>query len=277
MKFSKVKGVKIVVFKHPVTGATFAGIDPTKVLTDSYQRNLDKKHVDNIISNYNKKAIGVPDISVRGGKMYCVNGQHTLAVAIARKESIIFVWLSKMTKIEEARLFCWRNSGRSNKRMTPIVEFNASCLYGNPLDTMIHRVCNEMGFTTPIDVEGLRGKADIKSISMVRDAAAYKHGNEEQLIKLLSVLKIFKVKGVLDQPAKLNAFQRGLYDFMLLNPDITASEIKRAISAYGYSAGTITSIAAKEACNGRANLNHFRKVFQMLSDSFKVGRGRKAA
>lgn len=265
IQLSKVNGIVSVDAKHSITGAYLVRIKADAIEIDpEYQRERDEKHINNIISNYWSKAVGTPDLAYKDGKFYAVNGQHTIAVLIEKGETIIPCWVHSLDFKESCQMFSIHNSGEANKRMGSNHEFKVSVKGGNVRDNMICDVAHKIGFTLPIDADGLRGRADLTSISMLRDAAQNKNGSEKVLTKFLTILKAFKVNGSLDKSAKLNPFQRGLFDCMMLNPSISASKFVSSIKKVGYSAGTITSKAAMIACNGRADRNHFRKVFEKV-------------
>jgi hypothetical protein len=258
----KVKGVLSVEFQHPITGFFFAKIDPTMVETDRYQREFVQNHAAFIIGDFQPMALGTPYVSARGGKLYAIDGNHTIHVCMEMGMTAVWVWLNAIPFEKEALLFHIKNNGKNNKRMNPAAEFNSAIMAGKPLETAILAICRGEGFTTTYDVDGKRGRADLKSISILRDAALYKMGSYADLRKFLKLLKAFRVHGILDAPAKLNPFQRGLYDYMKDNPKVSAAEFLRKIRSY--SAGTITSKAAEIACSGRADRNHFRKVFENI-------------
>jgi hypothetical protein len=102
---------------------------------------------------------------------------------------------------------------------------------------------------------------------MLRDAAYYKSGSKRHLQDFLSLLNCFMINGGLDRPAKLNPFQRGLYDFMLLHPTVKIGSMKSAIKRHGWRSGTISSRAAMKKAKARADRNDFREVFEEIASA----------
>ena len=263
----KIKGVLMLGDVHPITGAVFAQIDPRAVVVDSrYQRCLCERHVDFIEAGFWCKAVGTPDISVRNGNMFNMNGQHTIALAKRMGWKSIPVWLHNLCFKDEARFFAIKNSGKFNKRMAATQSYITAIMGEDEMSLDIQKICEEEGFTTPFNQEGKRGRADLTSISILEDVYKYKSGSPAALKKFLNVLKVFKINGTLDCTAKLNPFLRGLYDFMLSRPELSACKIRVMIKRQGKTAGAITSMAAEFACNGRVDRNHFRQVFEKLAN-----------
>ena len=58
-------------------------INTANIITTRYQRTLDKKKVDRIVANFDERVANEPKVSLRNGKYYVFDGQHTIA---ARKK-----------------------------------------------------------------------------------------------------------------------------------------------------------------------------------------------
>lgn len=261
-----VKGVISVGQRHTITGAYLCLVEPNFIVIDQeYQRNLSMQHVDYIRANFWNKAVTCPDISIRNGLLYAMNGNHTNTVAKLEGWKAIDVWIHDMSFQEEARFFAIKNSSTNNKKMSQRQVFITAIKGGDSLYCGIQKLCNEAGYITPFDQDGKRGKADFVCISILVDAYQNKFGSPDRLKNFLKVLNVFKINGRLDKPARKKEFLRGFYDFILSRPDLSNGKIINMIENQNITAGAITSMASERACDADSGRNHFRQVFETLA------------
>ena len=93
-------------------------INTANIITTRYQRTLDKKKVDRIVANFDERVANEPKVSLRNGKYYVFDGQHTIAARKKLNGGKDLVILCKvfydLSEKEEALLFATQ-TGHSSK------------------------------------------------------------------------------------------------------------------------------------------------------------------
>jgi len=246
-------------------GSMICTIDLTKTEIDEYQRNLVNSHLNIILKDYDDKARKLPTLSFRDGKLWRVDGNHTINARLKKGENIthceVFFDLDIMA---EADLFYLRNTG--TRRMTPWVAWKSALIAGRIEQTNIQKVIDRLKMTTPLSNSK---DADLKSCSILTDVYSKKHGSEKALVKFLTILKgtyrISPRNQRLQHEAKNVQFLRGLASFLIEHPEITAKDYIEAMA--NFTAGEIQSQALQiglETETSRADKLQNKKAIEFM-------------
>lgn len=161
----------------------------TKVLTSgaAYQRPIEPIKVQNIVSNFDQHKVNPIKVSLREGKYWVYDGQHTLAgLKAVNKGEDCLVWCEVhfgLTYEDEARLFAEQNDGSS--KVDIAYKMKALVEAGNEEVLKIVEIVNYTGLE--LNFEKYKGVNKIIAIKKVRDI--YKKLGGDGLKRVLYLIK----------------------------------------------------------------------------------------
>jgi hypothetical protein len=235
----------------------------------SYQRRIDKNHVNRILKKWDWKAVRTPTINVRAGtrnKFYIVDGQHTIRALIEKGETeyLCEVYYG-LTPKEEAELFYMRNKGP--KGITGAAKFKAAVAAGLVVESNVLEIVESNGLT--IFMNGSEVHADFNKTTgvLVRLYEQTSHADFARLIKTLATaFRQSRTDRHLQEDAKRNEFIKGLSLFLKSNPTVTPELLRKAVNASVENAGTIMMRVTTKATECRRVRSMDRFVNEVLSE-----------
>ena len=160
-------------------------VKPNDLMVDlSYQREINKNKVVNIVKSYNPNAIGVVTLSIReNGDLYIIDGQHRvealkqLGYGNSDINAIVFF---DLTIQEEARLFVIMNESRTKPKKSDLYKASITSGDNNLIDL------NNMLNRNNIVVDDRPGDGVMRAIGTLEKVTA-KIGivNAEKVVKVL--------------------------------------------------------------------------------------------
>lgn len=161
----------------------------TKNLTSGagYQRPIDPKKVERIISQFNEHKVNPIKVSFRGGKYWVFDGQHTVVVLKTMNDGEdCMVWCEVhfgLTYEDEARLFAEQNDGSTKVD----VAYKSKALYeAKDVETIeIKKIAESTGLQMNFN----HSKGDNKLIAISKVKNIYKSLGTEGLKKVLCLVK----------------------------------------------------------------------------------------
>ena len=119
-------------------------VNSSEIDTTTYQRALDKNKVNRIAAEFDERIVNEPKLSIRDGKYYVFDGQHTIAARKImnnnRDVDIVCKVYFDMSEEDEALLFA-QQTGVSSKP-TPGITLRAKKI-GNDIETLAFIKVNE--------------------------------------------------------------------------------------------------------------------------------------
>ena len=234
-------------------------VDIRNGVVDDYQRNKTKSHINNITTTYNERAVKLPVMSYRGGKLWMPDGQHTVAMLKAKGVGVYDVIVHfGLTKAQEAKLFV--NHNEHSKRMNGWNLFKAKLIaeYEDVMD--MKAMIDKRKLTTPIEVKNCI--ADLRTTAPLNHAYSKGTVHFKRFLRILD--KSFRVDNHPDKPlqeeARSTEFQRGLNVYMIKNKKLTATNIIDRFS--GYTAKDIQNKARDYSTTARADT---KQMFQAMT------------
>lgn len=115
------------------------------VVDELYQRPCNVHRADRIAKKWDDRKFNPPLVNLRDGKLYIVDGQHTIAALKIRGE----LWVEvdqlevSISREQEAELF--REINNSRVAVKAFNNFTASCVAGNPAANAISTILKELG------------------------------------------------------------------------------------------------------------------------------------
>ena len=166
-------------------------INTAKINTTRYQRTLDKKKVDRIVANFDERVANEPKVSVRNGKYYVFDGQHTIA---ARKKlnggrdlEVLCKVFYDLSEKEEAMLFATQ-TGHSSKP-TSGVTLKAKII-GNDPETIAFIKATEVVGLKP-SYSDSKGKYQLRCINTAKNLF-HKYGEKQYVEALRCVVEAWE-------------------------------------------------------------------------------------
>lgn len=161
----------------------------TKNLTSGagYQRPVDSKRVERIISQFNEHKVNPIKVSFRDGRYWVYDGQHTLTVLKAmNKGEDCMVWCEVhfgLTYEDEAKLFAEQYDGSTKVD----INYKMNALYeaGDPVVVDMKVKAESAGLT----MNFTKGKGDNKLIAVGKLHNIYKSMGAESYRKILCLIK----------------------------------------------------------------------------------------
>lgn len=151
----------------------------------SYQRELNERRSKEIAEDWNPLLFNPPKVSRRGGKLWAVDGQHTIAAArlkFGEDYKLECRVCSQLTYEQEALTFAGqRKHGRALGAMNT---FKAEREGKDPRALKIDRIVKSIGLE--VDVGNSGGQGRIRAIKAMRDAEE-RHGNLKDTLELLAL------------------------------------------------------------------------------------------
>jgi hypothetical protein len=234
--------------RGPLPSGTFRIIKIADLKVDrSYQRDLDEKRVDAMAAAFDKDLMGVPVVTLRGGDVYVIDGQHRRALAerMGVKEILCRIVVCK-TVADEAQLFLDLNG--LVKAVGAFAKFNARLTAREPIAIAITNVVHNAGLRlSPYKVD--------HAVTAVQ-CLEYVHTRYSNLGRVLHILTMW-LDGdpsaydgtiVKDVGAFLHEHEKA-NDARLVNAlrDVSARELKRKTKAAKADLGGTRSEAAMRA------------------------------
>ena len=179
----------------------------------AYQRDRNKKHVARIAEGFDSDAVVAPRLSLRNGKLWVIDGGHTIAAMIQRGvKAFDAVVYEGLTYSQEAHLFYIWNDCR--KQMAGWIKFFADLEGGNRSRQRMLDVAHKYRLTVPRDKGVIKSRdADISNSSTLTES--YRKGGLELVDRVCRVLsKSWKVNGRVMYSAKEVDLIRGLIGYL---------------------------------------------------------------
>lgn len=151
-------------------------------LDSSYQRDLDTVRVHRLLVEWNPDLAGALILSARAGALWCVDGQHRLAVMRERNELFCYaIVLNELTQKEEAALFVKYNKNRKGLNAWDL--FKGEQVAGTADVLNIIRIVHAAGFR----IDRTTGPNHIGAVGALR--RIYRLGSEPLLTKTISIVQ----------------------------------------------------------------------------------------
>lgn len=141
--------------KNIITKFTYLQVNSKEIQSDQeYQRAVDMKRVNSIVSQFNPDLVNPAKVSFRDGKYYVFDGQHTIAALRLRngnKDLLVDCKVYQgLSQQQEAELFAKQNG--ISKAVQSIAKFKALYTSGDVDICDFHKLTNSSGirmdFTT---------------------------------------------------------------------------------------------------------------------------------
>ena len=148
-----------------MNGVRFASV-PVGLLRidESYQRPLDKNHVNTLAINFKKAYAGCLTVSYRDGWFYIIDGQHRYSAALIKEiEALSCIIVTGLTSKDEAKMF--KDLNINHKKPDPYKLFKANVWNGDTsdpevaADLQIKRICDKYNIEIKKVSRGSTGKA----------------------------------------------------------------------------------------------------------------------
>ena len=127
-----------------------------------YQRPLDRGLVAAKVANFDWDALGIPPVSIRDGKVYAIDGQHSIAalMELGYGDRPIDVQAFNFTRSREAGVFGTRNT---QKAVHPLYKFNARIVEGEHRAVAIVAILAKHGYR----IDTAPGPANIACVNVL--------------------------------------------------------------------------------------------------------------
>lgn len=165
-------------------------VEAKKIIsTQEYQRAINQRNVMHIKNGYVKELVNPVKVSLRNGKYYCFDGQHTLAVLTDMfGENCIVPCLvyTGLTYEQEAELFAKQDEFKRKLSSKEKVKAN----YEAADDDAVKFVAavEKAGYKCDFHSGGMVGTNKVGAINYLFNTVYKKHG-EDYLIRLLSIIR----------------------------------------------------------------------------------------
>jgi hypothetical protein len=230
-KAIKVSGIELAIRKNLGHDPVMYGDDPPKremrkvrlgtIKVDrSYQREFRRAHAEKIAANFDIQKMGIPLLNDRNGRLFCVDGQHSIhAIEIINSVYPGFltsIWCEVVAEAgpkQEADLFVGRNY---RSKMPPTSTFKAEHRSGNPTCIKVANILHSRG----LSVKGMRIRNTLPITCIVPVCWAHRMGVLEDSIDVIKA-----TYGLIEQAFQVTVFHpvaalivknRGHVDFDLL-------------------------------------------------------------
>lgn len=165
----------------------YGKINSDKIISDkSYQRPLDTKRVKKIVDNFNPKLVNPIKVSLRDGKYYVFDGQHTLKALILRNGSkdlnVECKIYENLTQEQEAELFAEQNG--ISKNVDIASKMKAKHLAGDKEIVELKKGIENLDIT----FDFTKNKADNKIICFNAVYKIYKQYSIQFLLEVLQII-----------------------------------------------------------------------------------------
>ena len=242
-------------------------------LDDSYQREVDKKNINHLFSDWDNDRCDFIIVSFRNGKFYIIDGQHRyFAAKLKGLKELPCIILIGLTRKQEARLFSRQNE--NVKKLTIYDVFKANIVNGDvsipeiKIDMEINEVCKKHNIKITRSYFNKKNERNMKSLSAARkivkvygkealewiydtiDRTNWKTCAEVTSRQIQDMLKSFYS----DNKENLSYWQNTVENVM--NTYTPAQIIGCARSDYAnYTIGVAMNICFKELVNGNKIIN----------------------
>lgn len=248
-------------------GGFVAVVDLSTVHFADYQRAITATHVKKIQKDWNERAADMPKLSLRDGKLWCYDGQHTIHARLERGENKVWaIVFEGLTYTDEAKLFFIHND--VPKKMNGWVKFRADMNSGNAAKRRMLDIIHDFNLTVPGDpLVATAAHADVTSSRAVQEA--FKRGGEPLLKLLCRIIgQAWRIDGKKTGPVQEAAKQidllRGLIHYLHANReslDVKALIITlRRIGPEG-----VREIANQQKSKGRIDAAQIREALEKLT------------
>jgi hypothetical protein len=230
-----------------------------------YQRPRLKQWVNALSASFDPLLAREPRLSFRNGKLYCMDGAHTIAAMMLKglKTVNCMVYTNLTYQREAYNFFSWNTKFKEVKGW---VNFFAREEYGDPIVGQIMDVVHSHKLTLPRDRGVAKPRhADMCNVSTLNDA--YKLGGLNLLSKVCKALSCWKVNGHLAAAAKNVEIQRGLTKF-LYETDASMRAVCRVLQEMSPEA--IRRIAAKMPSKGRIDAPQMNMAFHSVVNTSRM-------
>lgn len=272
MKANKSVGILEVLGKM-CNGGYSCKVDLDKVITDTYQRERQDSHVNNIAVNFVPEACGPLEISFRNNKLYCLDGFQRLN-ALRQGDSPTLeeattphatVWDAIVhvgwSKADEGRVFNLVNQKR--KRLSGWTMFLAD-LSSNLYKRRILAILTKYGLSYPKRGTD-RHLADVTSTCAIQEAFFADECKGKVLEFICEILSTcWKVDGVMLKGSRKLDILRGMIAYFSDNLPVTKRDRQVVIFAFErLTPQDVRSMANKKRSRGRIDAS---QVYSALED-----------
>jgi hypothetical protein len=120
-------------------------VDPRDVIVEvSYQRAMDQRRVNRIADGFDFALFGVPLVSRRNGKVYCVDGQHRLAAAIKKGINKVPVQIVEDLSVRD-EAYVWGAVNNYRKLHSSLEAFKGALVSGSDVHVQIDEIVTGLG------------------------------------------------------------------------------------------------------------------------------------
>lgn len=166
----------------------YSQLNSEKITSDpSYQRAVDFNRVKRIASNFNPALVNPIKVSLRGGKYYVFDGQHTLAalrMVNGNKDLMVECKIyTGLTQQDEARLFSEQNG--LSRAVASNSKMKALYTAGDVSVVELHDLLESVG----IKFDFSSGKGQNKIIACSTTFNIYKKSSKGEFIDIIEIIK----------------------------------------------------------------------------------------
>lgn len=224
-------------------------------------RPYTKSHKNEILASFNKQAVRNPVLIWTGKGLKSIDGRHTIAALIEAGFNKITADVHfKMTQQEAAGVFY--ELTQNSKRMGPWDAYAAALEGGYTFAVDIDAALIRFGYSIPND-DGFNTKnADFEGFTPLFDS--HQKGNNF-LHAFLTVLRSWKRGDErLQDKARRNAFQRGLFDF--LTEHIGERSARDWANILGKRSASEINERAVDIGGDRIDRSHYKMAFEQVAN-----------
>jgi len=146
-----------------------------------YQRDLEQTRVQKMVAEWDGRRCSPLVLSSRGGRLWCVDGQHRLAAMRALGVEFCYAVMLELTKVEEADLFVGTQYGRKSLNAHDLFKAETVALHADVLT--IIRIVHRFGYT----LSRMTGFNNIGAVGALR--RIFKLGGENLLTVTLDLTR----------------------------------------------------------------------------------------
>ena len=158
------------------------------LVNDRYQRPLNRSKINRILKNFDPMLVNPPKLSLRDGRYYVFDGQHTLAALIAKNGgndlNIKCRVYSGMTELDESHYFV-KQTGESSS-VCAFDRLRAQFNSGEPSVIAMVRIAERFGFI----VDFKSGEIDNRIRAVETLNSVFKSIGREGLEEVLKLLRL---------------------------------------------------------------------------------------
>lgn len=222
MRTSKRLGIKEVITGRLDNGAYLCKVNLPVIMANGFDQSLiDQFWLNKVKSNFDREFVDTPKIVRYTDRLSIFDGRMS-AQLLADKgitECEAFVWENWDENREATAYYI---SKQFKRKLAGWNRFDKAVKAGMPTENQIFNLINKMRLTTPYNVH--REIADLPRCGIVMDV--FERGREPLLKQWLTVMKNWKIDGVIPETAKSFNFGRALAQALFVQEQELVDKLK---------------------------------------------------